>query len=549
MKASTHRTSANRWRNLAIPVAIAGLVLGVAVTTWLAVKEQRQSSRAVTGVLKDYGGIAAWQYAREASTLLHQQVMNGMRPVERWVDARVSVAEGGRLSHPRVLLESRSARTCALLDPASLAFRIDVPQNKITWAGADGPIPANDQSRLSDQAIAAADLAGREPHRIFFDTLAGTPVFVAIGVVRQPSDEARAIYGIVSPRSAMAPLLEQVPGMRALLPGSLIARRLAPDELRIRVTTPAGDNLFVTPTAVDPQFAGVDTVDSLFGGLSVHIQLGRSLAGELIVGGIPESRVATWLVLLGACVLLGILAIAEFTRLRRVSAMRELFVANVSHELRTPLAQVSMFAETLMLGRERSAEERRQFAAITYREAKRLTNLVERVLTFTKLRSASEESDRTSTNIAEHILPIVETHRLLAESHGTTIAVDLADDLIVAAPPIVVQQIVSNLIDNAVKYGPPNQKVRLSGAHAHAEGCVELRVSDEGPGINPADRQRIFEPFVRLSNTLAQPATGTGIGLSIVHDLVLSTGGTIRVGQATGGGCEFVVRLPSVGGS
>jgi two-component system phosphate regulon sensor histidine kinase PhoR len=234
--------------------------------------------------------------------------------------------------------------------------------------------------------------------------------------------------------------------------------------------------------------------------------------------------------------------------------LREQFIAGASHELRTPLAQLRMFTETLLLERVRSSEEQRRAVEILDREARRLAFLVENLLQFSTPRQQMSFMP-AATDLGRLVADVVESFEPLAAARGVRIEVRAADGIEAFVDRDMLQQVLLNLLDNAVKYGPDNQTVTVElGDQVQAgandtisggdDGRIALSVSDQGPGVREGDRLRVWERFWRGRAT--NGVTGTGIGLALVKEVVVLHGGEIRVEDAAGGGARFVVRLPRV---
>jgi signal transduction histidine kinase len=217
-------------------------------------------------------------------------------------------------------------------------------------------------------------------------------------------------------------------------------------------------------------------------------------------------------------------------------------VSSVSHELRTPLAHIRMFAETLRLGRVRSPEEGERSLAIIENEARRLEHLVENVLLISRTERRSLELHMVPTNLTSLVQEIVAEFVPLAARSEARIALELAPDVHANVDTSAVRQILLNLLDNAVKYGPRGQviTVRLS---AGASG-PRLEVDDQGPGIAPDERHRIWERFWRSPSVRGNGVTGTGVGLAIVTDLVRLHGGRATADRSASGGARIAVELP-----
>jgi len=214
----------------------------------------------------------------------------------------------------------------------------------------------------------------------------------------------------------------------------------------------------------------------------------------------------------------------------------------VSHDLRTPLTTILASASSLLQSEvEWDTQTRHQFLAQIEQQALRLNRLVSNLLDLSRIEGGALRPDKDWYDVGEFLEsvmvdlePVVGGHRIVLE-----VAQDTGD-----APfdHIQMAQVVTNLAENAVKFAPRGTEVRVS-AH-RAEGEVEISVTDQGPGIPPAERERVFEKFYRLKQS-GQGVRGTGLGLAICKGLVEANGGHIRVEEARGGGARFVVTLPA----
>jgi signal transduction histidine kinase len=235
-----------------------------------------------------------------------------------------------------------------------------------------------------------------------------------------------------------------------------------------------------------------------------------------------------------------VVAVVQLRREAELARLRSDFVSSVSHELRTPLAQIRMFAETLLLGRVRSEGERTRSMEIIDQEARRLAHLVENVLHFSRAERQSLRLCPEPTSLAEHVRETTETFAPIARARRVDVRLSLDEDVIVRVDRNALRQMLLNLLDNAIKYGPPGQTVivGVSGTADRARVWVE----DEGPGIDPALRDRIFDPFYRLDRDANSAIGGSGIGLAVVRVLAEMHGG--RAYAETGArGARFVVEL------
>jgi PAS domain S-box-containing protein len=238
-----------------------------------------------------------------------------------------------------------------------------------------------------------------------------------------------------------------------------------------------------------------------------------------------------------------IYAFRDVSAERVVEEVKSEFVAAVSHELRTPLTSIYGFAETLLrqdvLFEE---EERRTFLSYIASEAQRLTGIVDALLNVARLDAGDVTMELAPTDVGEVVSEVVTGVRESGILNGHSIVVDLpAERLDAAADRDKLRQIVSNLVDNAVKFSPYGGTVTV--AARRKSGAVEVRVVDRGPGIPPAERSRIFRKFYRGDFARGRPGS-TGLGLFIAEGLVRAMGGRIWVDSEEGEGSSFAFELP-----
>jgi signal transduction histidine kinase len=234
-------------------------------------------------------------------------------------------------------------------------------------------------------------------------------------------------------------------------------------------------------------------------------------------------------------------AFRDVTIERRLEEVRNDFVATVSHELRTPMAAVYGAAKTLLRSDiELSAEQGRQLLEVIATQAARLTQMVEEILLTSKLDRDELRVERRPVDIVELVHATV--HAVGAQIAGT-------DAVHVDVPAAVgsasgdadrIQQVLVNLLDNAIKYGDPPVTVRVEGVN----GTVRVSVADSGPGIPPAEQPRIFEKFYRGDPHQTHAPSGTGLGLYISQELAQRMNGRLEVSSQVGEGSTFVLELP-----
>jgi two-component system phosphate regulon sensor histidine kinase PhoR len=238
-----------------------------------------------------------------------------------------------------------------------------------------------------------------------------------------------------------------------------------------------------------------------------------------------------------------ILVFHDLTRLKQLERTREEFVANVSHELRTPLSLIKGYVETLLDGARNDPVVAERFLKIIERNASRLDLLIQDLLAISAL-----ESGRIKLNLQPVPLrPLAE--KVLADLKARTDAkgVKLINDLpelTALADANRLEQVLANLVDNAIKYGRADGTVTIGGHKTDAD-LLEIFVQDDGPGIPPESLDRIFERFYRVDKARSREQGGTGLGLSIVKHIVQSHGGKVWVTSELGKGATFFFTLPA----
>ncbi|MFA5139396.1 MAG: ATP-binding protein [Elusimicrobiota bacterium] len=230
-------------------------------------------------------------------------------------------------------------------------------------------------------------------------------------------------------------------------------------------------------------------------------------------------------------------------RLKRLEGFRQEFVANVSHELRTPLASIKAYAETLRSGALDDAEHRMEFVLEIERHADRMTRLVDDLLELSAIESGRRLPALEPVSLMRLASEVVSGVKPLAERKRIALRLDPFGDLPdVQADRGQLKQVLTNLLDNAIKFTPEGGSVRVS-AQASQDG-VAVSVRDTGPGIPTEHLQRIFERFYRVDKARSRELGGTGLGLAIVKHIVEAHGGSAGVESEPGKGSRFFFILP-----
>ena len=242
-----------------------------------------------------------------------------------------------------------------------------------------------------------------------------------------------------------------------------------------------------------------------------------------------------------------VLVFHDVTRLRELEALRQDFVANVSHELRTPLSLIKSAAETLIDGGKNDPAVATRFLEIIDKHANRLTLLIDDLLLLARLDSGHVELHLQPVLLRTAAQETLDDFALVARARGVVLENTVPAGLAARADPDRLRQVISNLVDNAIKYGRPDGRVVISGREL-ADGRVEVGVRDDGPGIPAEATGRIFERFFRVDKARSREQGGTGLGLAIVKNVITAHGGEVRVESAPDAGAEFFLTLPAAKG-
>jgi two-component system, OmpR family, phosphate regulon sensor histidine kinase PhoR len=238
-----------------------------------------------------------------------------------------------------------------------------------------------------------------------------------------------------------------------------------------------------------------------------------------------------------------IVVLEDVTAMRRLETIRRDFVANASHELRTPVSVIRANAETLLAGAKDEPAMATRLIAGLGRNAERLARLVADLLDLSRIESGQLGLARAPVAVAPAVAQAEAAVEELARQRKVAVEVELEDDLAIRGDASALDQILVNLVDNAVKYTAAGGHVWIS-AHK-VDGQIRFEVSDDGPGVAPHQRERVFERFYRVDPGRSREQGGTGLGLAIVKHLVEAMAGRIGVDSNQPTGALFWFELPA----
>jgi signal transduction histidine kinase len=498
--------------------------------------------------LAQYAAMAAWELDAAVNARLQRTLNDLFAPVL----SGVAASPYERTPEPDLLL-TRAAALGATCGNGPTVLRVDLSTERTTSAGAgiDAEMLRAVTQGIQQQLRSTSASATR--FLILLDS--ARSAFAAVGVRTARFGAPIAAYAIPDCegallRTSVAAALNNDPllpaGVRGGMPNdSLVAVEFSNAQGALSL---GSDSAAQTDDAMRQGLAA-------FPGVVASVALRPAARGILLVSPPERSRLPLLVGLLMLCVVLALVALIQLRREHELARLRADFTSSVSHELRTPLAQILLFGETLNLGRARSDAERELAATSIVREARRLMHMVENVLHFSERREKPDVRPEV-LELLPYLHEVVASFTPLAAAAHMHVTIK-ADDVSVRADPLMLRQVLLNLLDNAVKYGRQGQTITIGASLSDGDAAalngssthrtVRLTVSDEGPGIQASDRERVWSPYVRLRSDGAPRRTGSGIGLAVVRELVAAMRGRtwVESAQSNGQGATFVVILPS----
>jgi len=495
------------------PLAIFGMLLAslllMGVLGWQSWRLQQSNDAAAESVLREYGILVADEFGRRITAELGYR---GYYELISSLDGSQSAAE----------------MSAATADAAILAdgFFVYDGDDLITDNMAEIP-----ELETVLEQIYADPQHSEGPYRSQRVRPGGQQLIYAS---RTGPGGGNQLVGFHVSSSGVSNYLQRAFDTDPLLPTALAGGRVSNDLLFVEVTEPGGKILFTTNERLDSTLAVSKTLGNDYQGIvegfQIRVSVDPSSASSLLIGGLPASRLPLLLAVMAMTVITMLTAIWLFRREHAVMKLRTDFVSQVSHELRTPLTQIRLFAETLLLDRTRTREEHRRCLEIIDRESRRLSHLVENILRVSNI-SDTTRIDCRFQELAPLLHDVCET--MQATWNGATIKLDADETAAASIDADALRQVLLNLLDNAVKYGPHDQEIVISMTSAGA--VTRITVEDQGPGIPEAERARVWGAFYRLKREQDTAISGTGIGLSVVRELVEAMHGRCWIDAANGG--------------
>jgi signal transduction histidine kinase len=280
-------------------------------------------------------------------------------------------------------------------------------------------------------------------------------------------------------------------------------------------------------------------------GILPHYRMNAYFSEKGLPGGSGFVTVSALLAVLftGAVILGGALLIRESRRNMKDAMEKTSFVSSVSHELKTPLTSIRMYAELLSEGRVTDPSKVRHYLSVIVGESQRLTRLVNNVLDFGRLEQGRKTYHKTSFDAADFVRSLLDVHGIRIAGAGLDLGLDLPDHPVpLETDRDALEQVMLNILDNAVKYAHSGGYLGIS-LKAGTAGRIDISIEDRGPGIPKDHREKVFEKFHRVDNSLTAEKAGSGLGLSIARRIMRDLGGDVVYEPCKDGGSRFIVMI------
>ena len=507
-------------RPLIIVILLLACLGLIGVLGWQSWQLQQSNDAVARSVQRDYANLAADEYGRRLTAAL------GYRGYFQ-VISRIDDPTDAATLRAALLQDPQLGDAALLVGGVFVAEQDEISIDGIT------PTPEL-QTLLA--SIATADVDPDGPYQTVV-VAADRPQ-----VVYTRSEDGNRIFGFTANPAGVEKFLRAALDQAPLLPASLGDGNVGNDKLFVEVVDGTGhvlmvaNSLFPYPQLVETVMG--DDYQGVVENFRIRVAVDPAIASTLVIGGLPMDRLPLLALVMTLAVALLLAAMWLFRREQAVTQLRIDFVSQVSHELRTPLTQIRMFAETLLLERTRSVDEQRRALEIIDRESRRLSHLVENILQFSSIADGASLSPEL-----QPITPVIREVCEATEMTNASVNIELqaAEPVTAVFDDDALRQILLNVLDNAVKYGPKNQTITVQ--LSEAQDLVRIEVIDEGPGIPKAERERIWEAFHRLEKEQQTAISGTGIGLAVVRELVEGMQGRCWIGEAESG-TRVLIELP-----
>ncbi|HEY6403210.1 MAG TPA: HAMP domain-containing sensor histidine kinase [Blastocatellia bacterium] len=282
---------------------------------------------------------------------------------------------------------------------------------------------------------------------------------------------------------------------------------------------------------------------TVFSDSSLSVRL-KNLTAEQLTRRNIMINLSLWIVMTFALIAAVTLMLRTASREMKLTQMKADFVSNVSHELRTPIASIRVLAELLNMGRIKEPDRVREYGAYIESEGRRLTNVINNILDFSRIESGRKLFQFESCDLKELVNETIDAFAVHLKQNGFTLSYDAPENATpnVVIDPDAIALALTNLLDNAIKYSGDAKEINVS--LTQSVRFLAVSVTDRGIGIATDEQEKIFEKFYRIGASLVHDVKGSGLGLSLVKHIVLAHQGKVSVQSKPGEGSTFTIHLP-----
>lgn len=512
--------------------------------TYIAVTTQQ---KLVEDVLKDYSSLAADEFVRRSASVLN----NGFYPLLAYL---IRIPVDRPLPSTELFKQKKDTGVSDVDKGSELAhsfFRYSPATDYLEMTDSPPPEFITRQLLAELQSIEVDRSPGK-----FVETF-HRKADEHYNFIYSMFDEEneRLIVGVWINNEKALGWLELLVTSRPLLPGSLTDGKLVNESVFVKLLS--GEDVIYTQGMFKPDSLLIDrNFDdesyAIYGDMRLVLGIDPEVGASLIIGGLPEARlpfiygdlVAVFGGLWFIAALLIVIALVLLYKERSMAYLRADFVSRVSHELRTPLAQIMMFAQTLMLGRMRTEEDRQRSLEVIDKEAQRLSHLVDNILQFSRVERGQTEVNIVSQPLYPLVRAVADQFRPMMSEGQLVITSEIDDDVEVKLDVDAFTQMFVNLLDNAVKFSPMGENVDIN--LSRSVGLINVAIEDRGPGVSEEEKRRIWEPYYRSHDVSKKAVGGTGIGLAVVNELARLQTAYVSMTERKGGGSRFIIGFEAV---
>lgn len=525
---------------LQILMAISLLITGVIVA--YAVYTNNTNEKALESALEDKIQFASWVYNNSAEESLKQSSYQTLQQVLRSIeqnDQKLSIS----LSPKRYNENENEDCECGTnyLKPVNKVFIYDPSSGKINSRG----IADKEKSSFDKWVKSKIEKSAPSEGRLYTKLYKGEgnkeyAVFFARSPALSPLNR-ELIFGVKTDIKNLEALFKDIWENQKILPRSVAGEKTKDELLAIEILSTNGSQIFSSGNPSGKKISVKGNLGSEFGILQEKMAISKQAGLNLMNAGIHGESNIILFVLFSLAAGLGIIAFLQFKHETKLIRMKRDFISNISHELRTPVTQIRMFSETLLNGRTRNEEERKKSLQIIERKSKKLSHLISNILDFSEKENRILKTRPEKVKVDNEVKQVVQEFKPLTESASIDINLEL-EPTTACINPSGFKQILSNVLDNAIKYGPEEQQIDI--ILRKGKNNIILSIADEGPGIPEEQHDKVWEANWRQNDSSSRSETGSGIGLYVVRQYLNQMNGTAEIKNRDNEGIEFEFKFP-----